>query len=558
MTRPEANPSKKRRPRTWWGRISLPTRIVIGMVVGVAIGLTLGPRSELLHRGALVYQERGKATVLAQPRAGAPRLAPHKGRAELIMDVVERVIGPDGRSYYKVRYELEAETSTGPPRFGAPKEAQTRSRTLEGFVAVEGAPPRVSRFGHSLLAVLNPFGRLFLRLIKMVIVPLVFASLLIGVASLGSLGKLGRMGGLTFGYFLMTTAIAITIGLACANVIKPGRYVDARDRDRLSQTYADQAQEKVNSEKVVRRGVLNRVVDMVPDVPLWAATGPRPNMLQLIVFAIVLGIGFLMIPAARARPALQFFESINDVMVRIVQLVMELAPFGVLALLAGVSGTAGVGVLSALAVYSLVVLGALLIHGLVTYGLAVRLVARYSLVRFFGGIRQAQLIAFSTSSSSATLPVSIRVARENLGVSGRAASFVLPLGATVNMDGTALYQGVAAVFIAQMFGMDLTIGQQLEVLFTATLASVGAAGVPGAGIITLAMVLTAIGVPMSGIALILGVDRLLDMFRTAVNVTGDLSATVLVARASGELDVGGDGAGSADGGLDEPPDDPAH
>lgn len=528
------------------------------MVVGVVVGLTLGPRSALLHRDALVYKERGKAAVLAQPRAWAQRLEPRKGRTELVMDVLRQVRGADGRSYYKVRYTLEGDRSTGLPKVGAQKKLQSRTRTLEGFVAVEGAPPRVSRFGHSMLTVLNPLGRLFLRLIKMVIVPLVFASLLIGVASLGSLGKLGRMGGLTFGYFLMTTAVAITIGLACANAVKPGKYVDAEDRDRLSQTYADQAQEKVKSEEVVRHGFLNRVVDMVPDVPLWAATGPRPNMLQIIVFAIVLGIGFLMVPAARARPALQFFESINDVMVRIVQLVMELAPFGVFALLAGVSGTAGVGVLSALAVYSLVVLGALLIHGLLTYGLAVRLLARYSLLRFFGGIRQAQLIAFSTSSSSATLPVSIRVARENLGVSGRAASFVLPLGATVNMDGTALYQGVAAVFIAQMFGMDLTVGQQLEVLFTATLASVGAAGVPGAGIITLAMVLTAIGVPMSGIALILGVDRLLDMFRTAVNVTGDLSATVLVARASGELDVGGDRSASTDVDLDEPPVDPAN
>ncbi len=515
------------------------------MAVGVVVGLTVGPRSPLLHKDALVYKERGKARVFEHPRAGAKRLAPHEGRTELVMHVSARVRGSDGKDYFKVRYTLEPEGTTGPPKFGAKKQPVVKSRTLEGYVAVDLAPPVVSPVGHWVLSVLNPLGRLFMRLIKMVIVPLVFASLLLGVASLGSLTRLGRMGGITFGYFLMTTAVAITIGLFCANTIEPGKYLDDKARDQLSRAYSDQAQEKVKSKEAVRSGLLNRVVDMVPDVPLHSVAGPRPNMLQIIVFAILLGVGFLMIPVDRARPALQFFESINDVMVRVVQLVMELAPFGVLALLAGVAGTAGAGVLAALAVYSLVVLWALLLHVTITYGLAVRLLARYPLRRFWGSIRQAQLIAFSTSSSSATLPVSIRVARENLGVSNRTASFVLPMGATVNMDGTALYQGVAAVFIAQIFGMDLTIGQQLEVLFTATLASVGAAGVPGAGIITLAMVLTSIGVPMSGIALILGVDRVLDMFRTAVNVTGDLSATVLVARVTGELD------------LDAPPKDPA-
>jgi Na+/H+-dicarboxylate symporter len=547
------------------------------MVVGVVVGLTVGPRSALLHKDVLVYPQRGKARVLAEPRIEAKRLPPLEGRAELVAGVLRTVRGSDGRSFYRVYYTLEPAQAKGPPRFSGDKKPQLRRRAVMGYVAVDTAPPLVSRFGHAVLSVISPLGRLFLRLIMMVIVPLVFASLLMGVASLGSLSKLGRMGGVTFGYFLMTTVIAITIGLALANAVKPGWYVAPGDRDRLAQTYAQEAQEKVKGDEVARTGVLNRVVDMVPDVPLWSATKRQPDMLQLIVFAIFLGVGFLLIPAERARPALQFFESINDVMVRIVQLVMELAPFGVAALLAGVAGMAGVGVLSALAVYSLVVLGALLLHGLITYGVAVRLLGRYSLRRFYRGIRPAQLIAFSTSSSSATLPVSIRVARENLGVSNRTASFVLPLGATVNMDGTALYQGVAAVFIAQMFGMDLTLGQQLEVLFTATLASVGAAGVPGAGIITLAMVLTAIGVPMSGIALILGVDRLLDMFRTAVNVTGDLSAAVVVSRTAGEPDLvdaadAADGAGAQDGAtvpdaaaavdtdaaeLDGTPDDPA-
>ncbi len=512
------------------------------MVLGVILGLTLGPRSPLLPKDALVFEQRSRARVLSEPRADAERLPPTGGRERLSMDLLGRVRGPDARSYYKVRYTLKAAARAKSYGFGRGVRPAPASRTLEGYVAVDDAPAPTSSLGHSLLGALSPFGRLFLRLIKMVIVPLVFASLLIGVASLGSLSKLGRMGGITIGYFLLTTALAISIGLVCANVVKPGRFVKPGDRERLAQSYAQTASEKVKPDKVARTGFLNRLVDMVPDVPLWAASRRHPDMLQVIVFALVLGVGFLMLPAARARPALEFFESVNHVMVRVVQLVMELAPFGVLALLAEVSGTAGTGVLSALLVYSLVVLGALLVHGLLTYGLAVRVLARYPLLRFFRGARQAQLIAFSTSSSSATLPVSIRVAQENLGASGRVSSFVLPLGATVNMDGTALYQGVAAVFIAQVFGVSLTVPQQLEVLFTATIASVGAAGVPGAGIITLAMVLTAIGVPISGIALILGVDRLLDMFRTAVNVTGDLSATVLVARLTGELGEPG-GAG---------------
>ncbi|MFH2008110.1 MAG: dicarboxylate/amino acid:cation symporter [bacterium] len=522
----------------------MPTRILIGMAVGVVVGLLLGPRSTLLERDTLVIRERGE-TLKTAPDPRAEPVNP-EGEGTLLLEVLGRVQGVDGQPYYKVRFRQEAREVEMEPGKARTPGRKIAARTVVAYLAVAGAPPPVSRFGHALLEILNPFGRLFLRLIKMVIVPLVFVSLLLGVASLGSLGKLGRMGGVTFTYFLATTALAITIGLTLANVVKPGKYVKPEDRDKLSRAYAEKAQEKTKSEEA-KQGTLNRLVDMVPDVPLWSATKRHPNMLQLIVFAFIMGIGFLLIPAARAAPALAVFESINDVMVKIVELVMELAPFGVLALLAGVAGTAGVGVLGALAAYSGVVLAALAIHTAVTYSLAVRFLARYPLRRFYTGIRKAQLIAFSTSSSSATLPVSIQVARENLGVSNRAAGFVLPLGATVNMDGTALYQGVAAVFIAQVFGMNLTVVQQMEVLFTATLASVGAAGVPGAGIITLAMVLTAIGVPTAGIALILGVDRLLDMFRTGVNVTGDLSATVLVARMTGEFDNGVPPADARDG-----------
>ncbi len=501
------------------------------MAVGVLVGLTLGPRSGLLERDRIISERGGQAELYERPDPEAKRVAPGT-RTRLRLRVVGQRKGQDEQSWYEVRFQRSGDAFTGAGR--------GESRQVRAFVPMDRAPPVVSNTGYDILRWLDPVGRLFLRLIKMVIVPLVFCSLLVGVASLKDLGKLGRMGGMTFGYFLATTAIAITLGLVAANAVRPGRYISPKDRDQLSRSYAAEAREK--SEAKVKKGkgpihdtALDQVVDMVPDVPLHAATRKTPAMLQVIVFALFMGIGFILVGPDKARAGLALFDSINEVMIKIVQLVMELAPFGVLALLAGVTGSAGASVLGALAAYSGVVLAALLVHGTVVYGLAVRFLSGFSLRSFYRGIRPAQLIAFSTSSSSATLPVSIRVAQEQLGVSGRAAGFVLPLGATINMDGTALYQGVAAVFIAQVFGMDLNLGQQLEVLFTATLASVGAAGVPGAGIFTLAMVLQSIGVPTAGIALILGVDRLLDMFRTAVNVTGDLSCTVFVARRAGEF-----------------------
>ena len=506
------------------------------MGVGVLVGLLLGPRSPLFSKDTLVYPKRGKAKLWTEPGPEGKRL-PVTGPEELLLAVrgQQRV---QGVAYYQVRYDWRLEVKAGGGG-GAQAPPVVLKATL-AYVKVAQAPEPVSRVGHRILSYLGPLGRLFLRLIKMVIVPLVFASLLLGVASLGSLRSLGRMGGVTLGYFMITTVLAITIGLVLVNTIRPGSYVNQKDRDQLSQAYAQDAKEKTTPQEPPKT-FLDRLVDMVPDVPLWSLSSPHPNMLQIILFAIILGIGFILIPADRAQPALAFFQSINDVMIKIVEGVMELAPYGVLALLAVVSGTAGVGVLRALAVYSAVVVAALFVHGTLTYGLALKLVARYPLRRFYGAIRPAQLIAFSTSSSSATLPVSIEVAQKNLGVSNRAASFVLPLGATVNMDGTALYQGIAAVFIAQVFGPELGLSQQLQILLTATLASVGAAGVPGAGIITLAMVLHSVGVNPAGIALILGVDRLLDMFRTGVNVTGDLSAAVIVARLTGELEDRGGG-----------------
>jgi Na+/H+-dicarboxylate symporter len=260
-------------------------------------------------------------------------------------------------------------------------------------------------------------------------------------------------------------------------------------------------------------------------------------MLQIIFFALLLGIALTMISSHKAKSVLAFFDGINDAMIQIVHIVMKLAPYGVFALIAAIVGEFGAGILVTLARYSIVVILGLIIHTCVTYPTAVSIFARMNPLTFFRGVRQAQLIAFSTSSSSATLPVTMECAIENLKVPNDVSSFVLPLGATINMDGTALYQGVAAVFISEVYGMHLSLGNQLMIVLTATLASIGAAGVPGVGMITLALVLKTIGVPLEGIALILGVDRILDMCRTVTNITGDSSAAVIVAATEGELET---------------------
>jgi Na+/H+-dicarboxylate symporter len=280
-------------------------------------------------------------------------------------------------------------------------------------------------------------------------------------------------------------------------------------------------------------GVIETLIDIVPQNPVEALAGG--NMLQIIFFAILLGIAVTLIPREKGRPVIAFLDGISEAMIKIVHIVMKLAPLGVLALIAAVVGQFGASILLSLVTYSLVVVAGLAIHMLAVYPSAVRLLAGMRPGFFFRGIRDAQLIAFSTSSSSATLPVTMECAEENLGVSEEVSSFVLPLGSTVNMDGTALYQGVAAVFIAQVYGIPLGFTAQLTIVLMATLASIGAAGVPGVGMITLAMVLEQVGVPLEGIALILGVDRVLDMCRTAVNVTGDASAAVIVAATEGDL-----------------------
>ena len=397
-----------------------------------------------------------------------------------------------------------------------------------------------------------PFGAIFLNGLKLIAVPLVLASLVTGVASLSDLRKLSRIGGKTIGIYLGTTAVAVTIGLGVVNLIQPGRFVPQEVRANLEAEFAEAAAGRAeNAAEAADRGPLQFLVDMVPD-NFFASAMSNGNMLQVVVIALLLGIGLVQVGKEKGAPLLGFFESLNDVVIRLVDLVMLMAPVGVFALLAGtITSIEGgdldqiLGLLSGLGVYCVAVLAGLLVHTFVVYPSLLRALSPMRLGTFLKGIGPAQLVAFSTSSSGATLPVTMERCEEKLGVSEEVSSFVLPLGATINMDGTALYQAVAAVFIAQVVGIDLGLGSQLTIVLTAVLASIGTAAVPGAGIIMLVIILEAVGVPAEGIALILGVDRILDMCRTVTNVTGDATVATVVAASEGQLGPP-DLSGSAD------------
>jgi len=356
-----------------------------------------------------------------------------------------------------------------------------------------------------------PFGTLFLNLIKMIIVPLVLASLVVGAASTGDVRKLGRMGAKTVAYYMLTTAVAVTIGLILGNLLDPGIGME------LPPNAEYQGGQPVPISQVL--------LDMVPTNPIKAMADA--NMLQIIVFAIFVGIGITLL-GERGKPVYDFFDSLAEVTYKITGLIMEYAPIGVFALIVPVVAANGPKVLIPMAKVIITVYLGCALHGGIVYSLAVKYLGNFSPVRFWKGFMPAMVVAFTTCSSSATLPVSMKATQESMGVSKEVASFVQPLGATINMDGTALYQGVCALFVAQVFGVDLTLGQQITVILTATLASIGTAGVPGAGLIMLTLVLQAIGLPLEAIAIIAGIDRVLDMARTTINVTGDASAAVIV------------------------------
>ena len=384
---------------------------------------------------------------------------------------------------------------------------------------------------------IKPWGVIFVNSLKLIAVPLVFASLVKGVASLSDISRLSRIGGKSITLFLATTVIAGTIGLLLVNTVNPGIGFDTKDTSELTPSSQEGISSKITAaEGVKEAGPLQFLVDIIPTNILESASN-NSNMLQVIFFAILFGIAIVMLPKEKTVYVKGFFDGINDIILQIVDFIMLVAPYAVFALLGAllVDFGASATLFIALGKYSLTVIVGMLLMVFLVYPLIIKIFTKVKYVNFFKGIFPAQMLAFSTSSSAATLPVTIQRCEDNLGISKEVSSFVLPLGATINMDGTALYQAVAAVFIAQAFGIDLDLGQQLTIVLTATLASIGAAAVPGAGMVTLVIVLEAINVPAAGLALIFGVDRILDMMRTVVNVTGDSAVAVVVASTEGEL-----------------------
>jgi Na+/H+-dicarboxylate symporter len=393
-----------------------------------------------------------------------------------------------------------------------------------------------------------PFGTVFLNLLKLIAVPLILASLVVGVASLRDLNKLSRIGGKTFGLYLLTTTIALVIGLVLVNTLQPGATVSEDTRTRLEQTYQDKVEMSEDlAASAKERGPLQPLVDVVP-TNFFDSASDNGNMLQVVFVAIFIGIGLLLIPKEEAQPLLSVFESLNELIIKLVEVIMWMAPVGVFGLIADAITSIAtdspadiLGLLGALGFYAMTVVIGLAIMVFAVYPVFITLFTPLSVGRYFQAILPAQLVAFSTSSSGATLPVTMEVAEKNLGVSEEVSSFVLPLGATINMDGTALYQAVAAVFIAQVLGIGLAFTQQLNIVLLAVLASVGAAAVPSAGTVMLVVILESIGVPSAGIALVWAADRPLDMLRTANNVTGDTMVASVVAASEGALRVPTDG-----------------
>lgn len=387
-----------------------------------------------------------------------------------------------------------------------------------------------------------PFGTIFIRLLKFIAVPLVLTSLITGIASLSDLRKLSRIGGKTISIYIVTTAISVTIGLVIVNLLQPGNKVPYEMQTKLQETYEEDATYRTDSaQKVKQRGPLQLFIDMVPSNFFEAASNNR-NMLQIVFISILIGIGLVQIPKNKSKPVLDIFGGLNDVIIKLVDIIMLIAPLGVFSLIAQtINKVAGnnpeqvAELLGALGFYMLSVIAGLILHLSITYTALLKLYVKMPLKTFFTGIGPAQLLAFSTSSSGATLPVTMERCEDELGVSEEVSSFVLPLGATINMDGTALYQAVAAVFISQAIGLELSLLDQLTIVLTTVLASIGTAAVPGAGIIMLVIILEAIGVPSTGIALILGVDRILDMLRTVINVTGDATIAITIASSEGQL-----------------------
>jgi DAACS family dicarboxylate/amino acid:cation (Na+ or H+) symporter len=415
---------------------------------------------------------------------------------------------------------------------------------------------------HDLVVWLNtyvagPVGQIFLRMLFMIVIPLIFASISLGVAGLGDVRRVGRVGGKAIAYFFLSTALAATLGLILVSVVRPGEALDAGTRQELLQAYAADASTRVQTMETTGGFGIHTVVNIVTRNPVRSAADL--DLLGIIFFALMFGAALTLIKEERAKPMIGVLEALNDVVIKIVGIAMMLAPYGVAGLIFTVTSQFGFHLIKPLAAYILVVLGALLLHVVINISAILRFLVGISPILFFSRIRSALVTAFSTSSSSATLPTALATAQQNLGIPKSIAGFVLPIGSTMCMNGTALFEGITVIFLCQVFGVQLALGQMIVVMLMSVITAIGAAGVPGGSIPLLMGILVMFGVPAEGIAIILGVDRILDMSRTTVNVCGDITATAFVARSEGVWDASMVPAaeGLDRGGQDESPGWPA-
>ncbi len=380
------------------------------------------------------------------------------------------------------------------------------------------------------LQAIRPVGsKIFMNCLTMALVPLVFSSIVTGVTSLGDISKLNKIGLKTIGYYIATTAIAITIGLSLANVFQPGKNLDSEVRTQFEQNFSSSASTKVVAAEQNKQTLFEGLQAIFPKNIFESISKAKPDMLQLIFFAVICGVALLQMDPKVAEPVIKVFTGITEMTIKIIMMVMRLAPYGVFALIAStVAGTQGTGLILTLIPFSLVVVAALLIHGIGTNSLSLIFLSKKSPKWFFARAKEVAITAFSTSSSGATMPLTMEVTEDKLKVKKQVSGFVVPLGATINMDGTALFQGVSAIFLANIYGIDLTLADQLTVVGLAVMASIGTAAVPGVGIVILTMILVAVGIPAEGILFILPVNNLLDMCRTTTNVMGDMTCAVYI------------------------------
>lgn len=481
-------------------KLKLHHWILLGFLLGIPFGLIFQKNTKQVE---ITYLSEGKATKVIEPIQNYSQLIVQKSETRY-----DTVFATNNNKLQNAFAKAKSSNSKVKLHIG--------NKTYDNVTEI--AKPQ------SDIKYIQPLGTLFLRLLSFLAIPLVISSLVVGVASIGNLKRLGRLGARTIGLYVITTVIAISIGLISANLIKPGSTLDSESKSLLLE--ANKSEIETRLQEKVEFNILDFLVNIVPANPFKAIS--NGEMLQIIFFAIFFGIGLTLLKDNVSQPVVSLLDAISEVFIKLVKIVLYLAPIGVFALIASAISDFGISIVSTLFWYMATVTLGLIVHFFTVYSFLLLTLAKTSPFVFLKGMKEAFIVAFSTSSSAATLPVTFECVEENLGVPKSISSFVLPLGATMNMDGTSLYQGVATLFIAQVYGIDLSLIQQLTILLTALMASIGTAPVPGVGLIMLIMVLQSVGVPIEGIALILGVDRILDMMRTILNVSGDAVVSLCV------------------------------